>query len=190
MRELDEELWRLGVPAKTEHNEVAPGQYELASVFATANIACDHNQIMMELMRKVALRHNFACLLHEKPFAGVNGSGKHNNWSIVTNTGKNLLNPTDKPEENPVFLVTLCAVLTAMALALSYLENFFPLSLAIPIPGIKLGLANIVTLFALYALGPGQALLILLARCLLGAVFAGNMSALISRCWAVSPPWW
>lgn len=88
MRELDEELWRLGVPAKTEHNEVAPGQYELASVFATANIACDHNQIMMELMRKVALRHNFACLLHEKPFAGVNGSGKHNNWSIVTNTGK------------------------------------------------------------------------------------------------------
>ena len=114
MRELDEELWRLGVPAKTEHNEVAPGQYELASVFATANIACDHNQIMMELMRKVALRHNFACLLHEKPFAGVNGSGKHNNWSIVTNTGKNLLNPTDKPEENPVFLVTLCAVLTAV----------------------------------------------------------------------------
>ena len=114
MRELDDELWLLGVPAKTEHNEVAPGQYELASVFATANIACDHNQIMMELMRKVALRHGFACLLHEKPFAGVNGSGKHNNWSLVTNTGKNLLNPTEKPEENDVFLVTLCAVLTAV----------------------------------------------------------------------------
>ncbi len=114
MRELDEELWRLGVPAKTEHNEVAPGQYELASVYATANIACDHNQITMELMRKVALRHHFACLLHEKPFAGVNGSGKHNNWSIVTNEGRNLLNPTDKPEENPVFLVMLCAVLTSV----------------------------------------------------------------------------
>lgn len=114
MRELDEELWRLGVPAKTEHNEVAPGQYELASVYATANIACDHNQIMMELMRKVALRHHFACLLHEKPFAGVNGSGKHNNWSIVTNTGKNLLNPTDQPEENPVFLVMLCAVVSGV----------------------------------------------------------------------------
>ncbi len=114
MRELDDELWHLGVPAKTEHNEVAPGQYELASVFSTANIACDHNQIMMELMRKVALRHNFACLLHEKPFAGVNGSGKHNNWSLVTNTGHNLLSPSDKPEENNVFLVTLCAVITAV----------------------------------------------------------------------------
>jgi glutamine synthetase len=114
MRELDEELWLLGVPAKTEHNEVAPGQYELASVFATANIACDHNQIMMELMRKVALRHGFACLLHEKPFAGINGSGKHNNWSIGTNTGKNLLDPTDAPEENNEFLVSLCAVITAV----------------------------------------------------------------------------
>ena len=97
MRELDDELWALGVPAKTEHNEVAPGQYELASVYATANIACDHNQIMMELMRKVALRHGMACLLHEKPFAGINGSGKHNNWSLV-----------------PTFLVFLCAVLTAV----------------------------------------------------------------------------
>ena len=101
------------MPAKTVHNEVAPGQYELASVFSTANIACDHNQVMMELMRKVALRHGFACLLHEKPFAGVNGSGKHNNWSLVTNTGKNLLKPGRTPEENPVFLVTLCAVLAA-----------------------------------------------------------------------------
>ena len=114
MRELDEELWRLGVPAKTEHNEVAPSQFEMANVFATANIACDHNQITMELMRKVALRHGFACLLHEKPFAGVNGSGKHNNWSIVTNTGKNVLNPMDKPEENLVFLTFLCAVLKAV----------------------------------------------------------------------------
>ncbi len=114
MRELDDELWRLGVPAKTEHNEVAPGQYELASVFATANIACDHNQIMMELMRKVALRHGLACLLHEKPFAGVNGSGKHNNWSLVTSSGKNLLDPTDDPGQNPTFLVFLCAVLAAV----------------------------------------------------------------------------
>ena len=114
MRELDEELWRLGVPAKTEHNEVAPGQYELASVFATANIACDHNQIMMELMRKVALRHGFACLLDEKPFAGINGSGKHNNWSIVSSTGRNLLDPGEEPEKNIVFLVSLCAVITAV----------------------------------------------------------------------------
>lgn len=114
MRELDDELWRLGVPVKTEHNEAAPAQYELASVFSTANIACDHNQITMELMRKVALRHGFACLLHEKPFAGVNGSGKHNNWSLVTNEGKNLLEPTSKPSENTTFLVFLCAVLTAV----------------------------------------------------------------------------
>ena len=114
MRELDEELWRLGVPAKTEHNEVAPAQYELASVFSTSNIACDHNQIMMELMRKVALRHGFACLLHEKPFAGINGSGKHNNWSIVTSGGKNMLDPGPEPENNPVFLLSLCAVVTAV----------------------------------------------------------------------------
>ena len=114
MRELDDELWALGVPAKTEHNEVAPGQYELASVYATANIACDHNQIMMELMRKVALRHGMACLLHEKPFAGINGSGKHNNWSLVTSGGRNLLEPTDDPASNLSFLVFLCAVLTAV----------------------------------------------------------------------------
>ncbi len=114
MRELDDELWRVGVPAKTEHNEVAPGQYELANVFATANIASDHNQITMELMRKVALRHGLVCLLHEKPFAGVNGSGKHNNWSLMTSTGKNLLDAGDNPVENTEFLVFLCAVLAAV----------------------------------------------------------------------------
>ncbi|MCI6639976.1 MAG: glutamine synthetase III [Pygmaiobacter massiliensis] len=114
MRELDEELWALGVPAKTEHNEVAPGQYELASVFAGSNVACDHNQIMMELMRKVAIRHDLACILHEKPFAGVNGSGKHNNWSLSTDTGKNLFKPGKDPASNTVFLVFLCAVLQAV----------------------------------------------------------------------------
>ena len=114
MKELDDELWKLGVAAKTKHNEVAPAQHELAPIFSTTNIAVDHNQLTMEMMKRVATRHGMACLLHEKPFDGVNGSGKHNNWSIVTNTGKNLLNPTDKPEENPVFLVTLCAVLTAV----------------------------------------------------------------------------
>ncbi|MEG0762654.1 MAG: glutamine synthetase III [Oscillospiraceae bacterium] len=114
MRELDDELWLLGVPAKTEHNEAAPCQFELASVFSTANIACDHNQIMMELMCKIALRHGFACLLHEKPYAGVNGSGKHNNWSIVTNSGKNLLDPGENAAQNPVFLLMICAVLTAV----------------------------------------------------------------------------
>lgn len=114
MRELDEELWQIGVPAKTEHNEVAPGQYELASIYASANIALDHNQITMELMRKVALRHGFACLLHEKPFEGINGSGKHNNWSLITSEGVNLLDPTDNPVENMPFLVTLCAVIAAV----------------------------------------------------------------------------
>ncbi len=114
MRELDEELWRIGVPAKTEHNETAPGQYELASVYASANVALDHNQITMELLRKVALRHGFACLLHEKPFAGVNGNGKHNNWSLTTNEGVNLLDPGDNPVENRVFLLTLCAVIAAV----------------------------------------------------------------------------
>ena len=114
MRELDDELWRIGVPAKTEHNEVAPGQYELASVFSTANIACDHNQVMMELMRKVALRHGFACLLHEKPFEGVNGSGKHNNWALCTDEGENLLEPGKTPRENAQFLLFLTAVLRAV----------------------------------------------------------------------------
>lgn len=114
MRELDEELWQIGVPAKTEHNETAPGQYELASIFASANVALDHNQITMELMRKVALRHNFACLLHEKPFEGINGSGKHNNWSLVTNAGRNLLEPGENPVENREFLVFLSAVICAV----------------------------------------------------------------------------
>lgn len=114
MRELDEELWALGVPAKTEHNEAAPGQYELASVFSGSNIACDHNQIMMELMRKVALRHGFACLLHEKPFAGVNGSGKHNNWSLSTDRGENLFKPGKDPANNPRFLLFLVAMIEAV----------------------------------------------------------------------------
>lgn len=114
MRELDEELWLIGVPAKTEHNEVAPGQYELACVFEDANVAMDHNQITMELMRKVALRHGFACLLHEKPFAGVSGSGKHNNWSLDTIEGINLLKPGENPVENRPFLLTLCAVIAAV----------------------------------------------------------------------------
>lgn len=114
MRELDEELWRIGVPAKTEHNESAPGQYELAAVFTDANVALDHNQITMELMRKVALRHGFACLLHEKPFAGINGSGKHNNWSLDTIEGVGLLKPGENPVENSVFLLTICAVIAAV----------------------------------------------------------------------------
>lgn len=114
MKELDTELWKLGIPAKTKHNEVAPAQYELACVYTTANLATDHNQLVMETMRKVANRHNLACLLHEKPFAGVNGSGKHNNWSISTNDGENLLNPGKTPQENAQFLVFLCAVIKAI----------------------------------------------------------------------------
>ncbi|MBQ9859492.1 MAG: glutamine synthetase III [Clostridia bacterium] len=114
MRDLDEELWKLGVLCKTEHNEGAPAQHEMAPIFNTANIAADHDQLTMELMKKVAARHNLVCLLHEKPFAGVNGSGKHNNWSISTNTGVNLLEPGDTPHENAQFLLFLCAVIKAV----------------------------------------------------------------------------
>ena len=114
MHDLDEELWKLGVPAKTKHNEVAPAQHELAPVYDTANIAVDHNQLTMEMMRLVADRHGLACLLHEKPFDGVNGSGKHNNWSLITNTGANLLYPGRTPAENTKFLVFLIAVIKAV----------------------------------------------------------------------------
>lgn len=114
MLELDEELWKLGVFAKTEHNEVAPSQHELAPVFTTTNLATDHNQLTMELMQRVAKKHGFVCLLHEKPFAGVNGSGKHNNWSLSTNTGMNLLEPGETPSENAQFLLFLCAVIKAV----------------------------------------------------------------------------
>lgn len=114
MRELDEELWKLGILAKTKHNEVAPAQHELAPIFTTTNIATDHNQLTMELMKKIANKHNLACLLHEKPFAGVNGSGKHNNWSISTNTGINLLEPGNSPEDNAQFLLFLVAVVKAV----------------------------------------------------------------------------
>ncbi len=114
MKELDEELWKLGIFAKTEHNEVAPAQHELAPIFTTTNIATDHNQITMELMQKIAAKHGMVCLLHEKPFAGVNGSGKHNNWSISTNRGDNLLEPGDTPHKNAQFLLFLCAVIQAV----------------------------------------------------------------------------
>ena len=114
MRDLDEELWKLGVLCKTEHNEGAPSQHEMAPIFTTANIAADHNQLTMEMMKKVAERHDLVCLLHEKPFAGVNGSGKHNNWSLSTDTGVNLLEPGDTPHENAQFLLFLCAVIKAV----------------------------------------------------------------------------
>ena len=114
MKELDEELWKLGISAKTKHNEVAPAQHELAPIFTTTNIATDHNQLTMELMKKVALRHDLVCLLHEKPFAGINGSGKHNNWSMGTDDGVNLLEPGHTPHDNQQFLVFLCAVIKAV----------------------------------------------------------------------------
>lgn len=114
MAELNEELWKLGILAKTEHNEVAPAQHELAPIYATTNIATDHNQLTMEIMQKVAAKHGLVCLLHEKPFAGVNGSGKHNNWSMATDTGVNLLTPGETPYENAQFLLFLCAVIKAV----------------------------------------------------------------------------
>ena len=114
MKELNEELWKLGILAKTQHNEVAPAQHELAPIYATANIATDHNQLVMEIMKKVAKRHGMECLLHEKPFAGVNGSGKHDNWSLVTDQGENLLDPGKNPHENTQFQLFLAAVIRAV----------------------------------------------------------------------------
>ena len=114
MDELNEELWKLGILAKTEHNEVAPAQHELAPIYTTTNIATDHNQLTMEIMQKVAAKHGLVCLLHEKPFAGVNGSGKHNNWSLATDKGVNLLSPGETPYENAQFLLFLCAVIKAV----------------------------------------------------------------------------
>ncbi len=114
MKDLDTELWKLGVHAKTEHNEVAPAQHELAPIFSMTNIAADHNQLTMEFMKKVALKHGMVCLLHEKPFSGVNGSGKHNNWSLSTAEGKNILSPSDNPYKNTLFLLFLAAVIKAV----------------------------------------------------------------------------
>ena len=114
MEDLNEELWKLGILAKTEHNEVAPAQHELAPIYTTTNVATDHNQLTMEIMKKVARKHGLVCLLHEKPFAGVNGSGKHNNWSMSTDTGENLLSPGDTPYENAQFLLFLAAVIKAV----------------------------------------------------------------------------
>ena len=114
MKDLDETLWRHGVLSKSKHNEAAPAQHELAPIFATTNIAADHNQLTMEIMQKIAKKHDMVCLLHEKPFKGVNGSGKHNNWSLSTNTGINLLEPGDTPAENAQFLLFLCAVIKAV----------------------------------------------------------------------------
>ena len=114
MADLNEELWKLGILAKTEHNEVAPAQHELAPIYSTTNLATDHNQLTMEIMQKVAAKHGLVCLLHEKPFAGVNGSGKHNNWSLATDTGVNLLSPGETPYENAQFLLFLCAVIKAV----------------------------------------------------------------------------
>ena len=114
MADLNEELWKLGILAKTEHNEVAPAQHELAPIYSTTNVATDHNQLTMEIMQKVAAKHGLVCLLHEKPFAGVNGSGKHNNWSMATDTGVNLLSPGETPYENAQFLTFLCAVIKAV----------------------------------------------------------------------------
>mgnify|MGYP002667652655 FL=1 len=109
MHELDQELWKVGVPAKTEHNEVAPAQHEVAQVYSDANSTCDHNQLTMEFLKKVADRHGLVCLLHEKPFAGINGSGKHDNWSLATDTGENLLKPGKTPSQNAQFLLFLAA---------------------------------------------------------------------------------
>ena len=114
MRDVNEELWKLGVSAKTQHNEVAPAQHELAPIYAPANIAVDHNQIIMQTLKRVARKHELKCLLHEKPFAGVNGSGKHDNWSLVTDDGINLLDPGKTPHENVQFLLVLSCILKAV----------------------------------------------------------------------------
>ena len=138
MEDLDEELWKLGVLAKTEHNEVAPAQHELAPIFTTTNIATDGNQLTMELMQRIAKKHGLVCLLHEKPFEGINGSGKHNNWSICTNTGKNLLDPGDTPHENAQFLLFLCAVIKALSLIHILIRRGFGFRIpAFPVGNVK-----------------------------------------------------
>ena len=114
MKEVNEECWKLGISAKTQHNEVAPAQHELAPIYEAANVAADHNQMMMRILKKVASRHGMRCLLHEKPFAGVNGSGKHNNWSLTTDDGINLLEPGKTPHENIQFLLVLTCILKAV----------------------------------------------------------------------------
>ena len=114
MKDVNEELWKVGVTAKTQHNEAAPAQHELAPIYAKANIAVDHNQIVMQTLKRVASRHGMKCLLHEKPFAGVNGSGKHNNWSLITDDGINMLEPGKTPHENIQFLLVLTCVLKAV----------------------------------------------------------------------------
>ena len=111
MKDLDQELWKMGIASKTKHNEVAPAQYEMAPIYSFVNVAADHNQLVMETMQRVALRHNMICLLHEKPFAGVNGSGKHNNFSLTTDDGINLFDPGTTPQENLFFLGTMAALL-------------------------------------------------------------------------------
>jgi glutamine synthetase len=116
MQESEAELWKLGVPVKTRHNEVAPSQYELAPIFERTTIAVDHNMLCMEVLKQVATKHGFQCLLHEKPYAGINGSGKHNNWSMATDTGDNLLDPGKSPAENMRFVVMLAAVMRAVDL--------------------------------------------------------------------------
>lgn len=114
MKDINLELWKLGVTAKTQHNEAAPAQHELAPIYETANVAVDHNQLIMETMKKVAERHNLTCLLHEKPYAGVNGSGKHNNWSLTTDNGVNMLDPGETPNENIQFLLVLACIIKAV----------------------------------------------------------------------------
>ena len=114
MSDLNEELWKLGIPATTQHNEVAPAQHEMAPIYTMCNLAVDQNQLTMETMKRVATRHGLVCLLHEKPYAGVNGSGKHNNWSIGTDTGENLLDPGDTPNENLQFLLVLSCIMKAV----------------------------------------------------------------------------
>ena len=138
MKELDEELWKLGIMAKTEHNETAPAQHELAPVFTTCNIATDHNQLTMEIMQKVARKYNMVCLLHEKPFEGVNGSGKHNNWSLVTDTGINLFEPGETPYENAQFLLFLCAVIQAV----DNYQDLLRISVASPSNDCRIASAN------------------------------------------------
>ena len=135
MHELDQELWQVGVLAKTEHNEVAPAQHEIAPVYSDANSACDHNQLTMEFLKKVADRHDLVCLLHEKPFAGVNGSGKHDNWSLATDTGENLLKPGRTPSQNAQFLLFLAAFIKGVD---EYQEM---LRAACPIPATTTGWA-------------------------------------------------
>jgi glutamine synthetase len=181
MKDLDTELWKLGVLSKTKHNEVAPSQHEMAPIYSDANSACDHNQLTMEMMKRVANRHDLVCLLHEKPFAGVNGSGKHDNWSLSTDTGKNLFKPGDTPSQNAQFLLFLCAFIKGVDEYQDFCAPPWPLpaTTTVSAPG---GAPAIVSIFL------GDELNAVVESIIAGTAYRTPASGCCASAWTCCPP--